>query len=61
MSFDAFKMKKQVLKSKVMTKKYYTPPRTPRISRLKISDLETNIFELKMGVKNGLEFFILKF
>ena len=27
----------------------------------KISDLETNIFELKVGVKSGLQFFILKF
>ena len=27
----------------------------------KISDLETNIFDLKMMVKSGLEFFILKF
>ena len=27
----------------------------------KISDLKTNIFELKMMVKSGLEFFILKF
>ena len=27
----------------------------------KISDLETNIFELKVGVKSGIEFFILKF
>ena len=26
-----------------------------------ISDIETNIFELKMMVKSGLEFFILKF
>ena len=27
----------------------------------KISDLETNIFELKVGMKSGLGFFILKF
>ena len=38
-----------------------TPPRTPRISRLKISDLESNIFELNMMVKSGLVFFISKF
>ncbi len=29
--------------------------------QIKISDLETNIFELKMMMKSGLEFFILKF
>ena len=28
--------------------------------QIKISDLETNIFELKMMMKSGLEFFILK-
>ena len=38
-----------------------TPPRTSRISGFKISGLETNIFELKMMVKSGLDFFILKF
>ena len=39
----------------------YTPARTPKISVCtKISGLETNIFELKMMVKSGLEFFILK-
>ena len=36
-----------------------TPPRTPSISRLK-SQIMKPTFELKVGVKSGLEFFILK-
>ena len=39
----------------------YTPARTPKISVCtKISGLETNIFELKMMVKSGLEIFYLE-
>ena len=38
-----------------------TPPTTPRIRGLKSQILKPTIFELKLGVKSGLEFFILKF
>ena len=38
-----------------------TTPRTARISGLNILTLEITIFGLKMMVKSGLEFFILKF
>ena len=37
-----------------LSKRYVTPPRTPRISGL---DLETNIFELKMMMNSGLDFY----
>ena len=40
---------------------YGTPPRTPRMSGLKSQVLKANIFELKMMVKSGLEFFYFEF
>ena len=42
----------------VFWEKWSTPPRTPRISETKNSGLETNIFELKMMMKSGLDFLI---